>query len=648
MILVMIAVGVCAILATAYLSAQSMSAQISDNVTARNRARLIAESGLSMAVSYVQGNDDWRTEKTEGIWVNNGSYGGGHVRITAADGEYVDGVLVGDGDFTDDEMDLVTLTSRGTYRGTTHYVRAVVSPPKRVLLIVDNPDIPTAEDKERYALLRDWGWRVHVLDSGATTAEFEEALDRIHVIYFPAQTTLSGDVQTALKSTTLPIVSEHKVLAENVEIGVNNSVEYDGTTVKVLQLTRIVTDDVGTESTVVVTHYITQPFPVGDLTICDTTSRLLRLNFRSVGSTSLVRRVDSGNPTVLAVLEAGALGVDSQPARARRVVLPWGGADFEAGNLNASGQTLLMRSLDWAGSGWRGFLPGIAVWDDIEIKSMGVIDSYESADGAYDAVRNGAEATISTNSTGHDRIRLEGGIVKGSIFLMPKAWANWVIDYSGGAVSGNIYRLSLPVPIPSVTAPTDIPLLGNVTYSTGTTIINSDCMFDDLKITDDATVRIEGDVRIYCQKSLTMDEQSRIVLADGATLTLYTYEQAQIKDDARLNVDPSVDPGGVPTIGPALQADPTKLTWVLLRDELKIDDDAHVCAAVQSYNARLQVKGAGQFYGTFVGKEVSVQNAGQFHVDTSTSGTIVTIGGGIDLSVTRVTTQWIDSPIVNE
>ena len=648
MIMVMIAVGVCAILATAYLSAQSMSAQISDNVTARNRARLIAEGGLSMAVAYVQGNDEWRTEKTEGVWVSGAALAQGNFWITAADGEYVDGVLVGDGDFTDYEMDLVTLTSRGIYRGTTHYVRAVVSPPKRVLMIVDNPDVPTPEDKERYNLLRAWGWRVHVLDSGATAAEFDAALEKMHVIYFPAQTTLQGDVQTALKSTTLPIVSEHLVLAEDVEIGVNKSKEYDATSVKVLPLTQIVTDDAGAESTVVVTHYITQPFPVGILQICDATTTLLRLDGRASGSTSLIRRIDDGSPTCLAVLEAGALGANYQPARARRVVLPWGGVGFNASALNTNGQTLLMRSLDWAGSGWRGFLPGIAVWDDIRIDSSGVIDSYESADGNYDAVRNGADATLSTNSTADDRIKLDGGLIKGSIFLMPKANAYRVIDYHGGAVSGNIYRLSLPVPIPSVTAPTDIPFLGNVTYSTGTTVINSDRRFDDLKITDDATVRIEGDVRIYCQKNLTVEKQGRIVLADGASLTLYTYETAELKDDARINVDPSVDPGGVATIGPALTADPTRLTWILLRDKLVVGGDSHVCAAVQSYNALLEVKDAGQFYGTFVGKEVYVHNAGQLHVDTSSSGTIVTIGGGIDLSLTRVTTQWIDSPIVND
>ena len=648
MILVMIAVGVCAILATAYLSAQSMSAQISDNVTARNRARLIAEGGLSMAISYVQSNDEWRTEKTEGVWVPNGALGGGHFRITAADGEYVDGVLVGDGDFTDYEMDLVTLTSRGIYRGATHYVRAVVSPPKRILMIVDNHDIPTTEDKERYGLLRGWGWRVHVLDSDATAAEFDAALEKMHVIYFPAQTTLQGDVRTALKSTALPVVSEHSQLAEDLEISANDSDDYDGASVNVLQLTQIVTDDAGAESTVVVTHYITQPFPVGSLQICDATTELLHINGRAGGSTSLIRRIAGGWPSCLAVLEAGALGADQTPARARRIVLPWGGDEFNASALNTNGQTLLMRSLDWAGSGWRGFLPGIAVWDEIEIKDMGVIDSYESADGNYDAVRNGAEATISTNSTEYHQIKLDGGIVKGSIFLMPKAWAWWVIDYDGGALSGNIYRLSLPVPIPSVTAPTDIPALGNVTYETGTTVINSDRCFDDLKIIDDATVRIEGDVRIYCEKHLTMENQGRIVLADGASLTLYTYEKAELKDNARINVDPSVDPGGVPTTGPALTADPSRLTWVLLKDPLVVGDDSHVCAAVQSYNGELEVKEAGQFYGTFVGKEVYVHNAGQIHVDTSTSGTIVTIGGGIDLSLTRVTTQWIDSPIVND
>ncbi|MHC4716750.1 MAG: hypothetical protein ACYS5V_07265 [Planctomycetota bacterium] len=43
------------------------------------------------------------------------------------------------------------------------------------------------------------------------------------------------------------------------------------------------------------------------------------------------------------------------------------------------------------------------------------------------------------------------------------------------------------------------------------------------------------------------------------------------------------------------------------------------------------VREDGSFCGTFVGKKVKVDNSARFHIDTSNSGTTVTLGGGYDL-----------------
>ena len=48
------------------------------------------------------------------------------------------------------------------------------------------------------------------------------------------------------------------------------------------------------------------------------------------------------------------------------------------------------------------------------------------------------------------------------------------------------------------------------------------------------------------------------------------------------------------------------------------------------------------FYGTFVGKKLNVSDSGRFHVDTGNSGTVVTMGGGIDVNQLSRPVRWIE------
>lgn len=128
--LALIVVIVSATLAYSYLGAQSTSIGIARNVNRQCRARYIAETGLELALAYVESASDWRTEQSDGTWVVNEPFGGGTFTITGEDGEDTngDGIVDGDDDLADDSSDLLTLTVTGSFGDNSHVVRAVVTP----------------------------------------------------------------------------------------------------------------------------------------------------------------------------------------------------------------------------------------------------------------------------------------------------------------------------------------------------------------------------------------------------------------------------------------------------------------------------------------------------------------------------------------
>ncbi|MHC4716751.1 MAG: hypothetical protein ACYS5V_07270, partial [Planctomycetota bacterium] len=446
----------------------------------------------------VQGNDLWREEHVEGLWVPDQAFGGGAFSIYAHDGYDTDGdgIADGDGDLVDDWMDPLTLTAVGTYQGARHTVQAVVPPVKWALMVCD-PDNLSAEDTVRLALMRGAGWRVRLLRAQATGAEFDEAVDNMHVVYFPAHTPLETDVKNRLKGLSLPIVTGHAHLVKELKIAGADSRAYEDEFIDVLELQRRVTDDAGQEVLEVYTHHITAPFAVGPVRICSKPLKLLRLDGPAVGTLALASQTGQPDMVALAVLECGALRTDERPARARRVALPWGSSDsdFSIESLTTEGQQVLLRSLDWAAGSWRGYLPGIAVWEKIEVLGMAGIDGFASAIGPYGGGNVNGDCTLSSNSVDAGDINLAGGVVNGHVFVSPDANMGTVIDLDPGcALLGTTRYLSLNVPVLVPQPLQGMPAsVGDRTYATGFYVVDTDRHYRKLTIRGDAVVFVIGD-----------------------------------------------------------------------------------------------------------------------------------------------------------
>jgi hypothetical protein len=634
MVLVMLAVAFGAVLSYAYLMGQSTSAKVAGNAASKAQARAIAEAALGLAVYYVKTHDTWRTDKLPGEWATNQPLGGGTFTVRGDDGEDTngDGIVEGDGSFTDDTLDMLTLTATGAYRGTQHTVRAVVPPNKVAMMLVPNPSSMTAEDTDRYTLLGNWAWKVRLLKASGTAADFTAAASGAHVIYVPAHCNPGSSVIDQLKATDLPIVSEDINLPSATKVASSGGRTWTGTSIDVPQLTRTVTDDAGNESTQVYTNYITSVFPVGSQTICNRSATLLYVDGDTIGAQALATRTGQPTQSALLILEAGALGSDKRPSRARRVILPWGGANntFSISSLNTNGQTVLRRSLYWAGSSWRGCLPGIAVWNTVEVKDLGTVDGYNSTLGAYGGANVNGLSTMSNNAVAGNCIKLSGGLVKCNVFVSPDADLNQVVNVASGAsLTGVCRKLSLNAPALTPQAPQNMGgSIGDRTYSLGTYIASGDIHFGKLTICGFTTIRVSGATRIYCDRGLTISQGGSLTLATDASLMLYTAGDVTIKDAGTLNMAFGC---------------PAMVQWYIMKGKVQLQGSAQACAQIQTYDGVMEVHDLSSFFGTFIGKSLTVSNSGAFHVDTSCSGTIVTLGGGFDLArIVSSGTRWVE------
>jgi hypothetical protein len=130
LVLVLAVVAMVFVLSGGYMAQQAVSVQLARNLSNRTQARMIAESGLEMALAYVGSDANWKTAKTPGTWGQNVSFGGGVFTVIGQAGQDPNGsgIVVGNGSFTADPTQSLTLTAVGTFKEANWASQAVVTP----------------------------------------------------------------------------------------------------------------------------------------------------------------------------------------------------------------------------------------------------------------------------------------------------------------------------------------------------------------------------------------------------------------------------------------------------------------------------------------------------------------------------------------
>ncbi len=87
MMLVMVAVLVTGAMAVAYFGSRDNSIAISANIASSSNARIVAESGLDLAVAILETDTSWRTSHIDGVILQDHQLGDGLISITVIDAE---------------------------------------------------------------------------------------------------------------------------------------------------------------------------------------------------------------------------------------------------------------------------------------------------------------------------------------------------------------------------------------------------------------------------------------------------------------------------------------------------------------------------------------------------------------------------------
>jgi hypothetical protein len=468
--LVLIAMAIAIILGMCFLTSASTATSLSTAADQRLHARMIAESGLSIALGYIESDRDWRTTRSNGVWVTSQAFDGGTFTVSGEDGDRVDaaGAVIGDGDLADDNSDPIVVTSVGVYQGTRHLVRAVRFPPKL-------PGIAVSQRAEVKRTAQVDGFNP---DRGA---------------YAAGIATSSGIAQSngVLRGPYVRLYNRSRVNG-NVYYGVSGA----PASAVAKDATAIVTGLIGPLPAAIPTPDIAEPnwpnaigvdrsYSSGvTLLTTDTWYKNFELKgnatFRAVGNVKMYvngdmnvtedAKIEVGNPMAYAAAIKGLINVDS--------TVP--------------------------------------------------VDSYDSSVGLYGGTNVSSKALLATNSVLASAVTVKSAI-KGDVYSGVGSVPTVSIVVLGGSVSGTRGALTTAIAIPAPPPmPTDVPASVGSYSLTSTLNLNANMQTGDFLISGGGLLRASGDRKLRVNGDFTLDGGGLIDVPAGATLSIYVAGQIKI------------------------------------------------------------------------------------------------------------------------
>ena len=143
--------------------------------------------------------------------------------------------------------------------------------------------------------------------------------------------------------------------------------------------------------------------------------------------------------------------------------------------------------------------------------------------------------------------------------------------------------------------------VGKVSYKgNGLTVISTNIHCDEFIIENHRSLYIQGAVTIYAEDVFKLENNTRIDLADGASLTVYIGGVGKIQNHSYVN-----------TTG----WDPTRVTFVNLSGTgFEVSNNVQVCASIISPGAPVMLANNADVYGWFTGAGMFLPNHCGYHV----------------------------------
>jgi uncharacterized repeat protein (TIGR01451 family) len=262
-----------------------------------------------------------------------------------------------------------------------------------VLLVVPDAASLGPQDTAKKALMESWGYTVVPISASDSQAAFDTAVATSDAAYISEEIT-SSDLGTKLTNACIGVVNDEDALSD--EFGISSGFGlYTSDTIDI------------TNSS----HYITQPFVIGSLTIAAPAQSLHTVSGSiAPGAQFLAERPATANGT-LVVIETGGLLYTGGNAAGRRVYLPWGGGGFDINSLNANGELLMRRAVEWAtapnscvrirGTVFEDVNGDADLADAVGRDSVTVQLYLDGGDSQPDGVDDGAPTTATTDGSGN-------------------------------------------------------------------------------------------------------------------------------------------------------------------------------------------------------------------------------------------------------
>ncbi|MFG0275717.1 MAG: hypothetical protein ACF8QF_11740 [Phycisphaerales bacterium] len=208
--------------------------------------------------------------------------------------------------------------------------------PVRVLLVIEDPDKASGDDRLLFDRLAGWGFEVESIDDDAGSAEFADAFDRndaVLVATSARRTNLLGKIRPA----TIGVVNEMWDMRE--ELGFEDD-DKD--------------KDIGRVRIQDPTHYITSVFETQFVYLFDKPTRRVMYmdgkvspDLHELADAPHNDAKDTYGPS-LGTLEPGDRAWDLTPVAGKRVSLPWSVPSYKTSTLSEDAWIILKRSVEWA------------------------------------------------------------------------------------------------------------------------------------------------------------------------------------------------------------------------------------------------------------------------------------------------------------
>jgi hypothetical protein len=248
---------------------------------------------------------------------------------------------------------------------------------------------------------------------------------------------------------------------------------------------------------------------------------------------------------------------------------------------------------------------GLISLNSVTISGGGLVDSYDSGQGAYGSSNHGSNAQVATNLTTNGSVVVTGsGILRGAAYVAPGGSASNAVSVSGGGVyTGTTQVMSNAISTPTITVPNVGSSQGSVNVGYGTTTYNSSMHVSSLTVGGGGTLRISGNITIVCDGQFSSGNGATIEILPNSSVKLYC-------SGATVN-------GGSAIVDGANQSRMTLFNTGT--SQVTVSNGATFNGVIMSPRGAVSVSGSGVVYGAILGSSLSVTGSGVVHQDTRIS-----------------------------